>query len=134
MRLEGEFRKDLVWEQIDGAVCSLKNSYTIGNNKHGQRHIIKNEKMRQFEASFDRQCRIYKDKNINRPCKLHVVVYEPSWSWDLDNAVTSLCDALQRNHAVVNDNLIQLLDARKVIDPSNPRIVYALEQLEPRLF
>ena len=134
MRLEGELRKDLVWEVITGQVIALKNSYTVGNNKHGQRYIIKSERMREYEKNFDFQCKIYKDKNISRPCKLHIVVFESSANFDLDNSVTSICDALQRNHVITNDNLIHFIDSRKVLDPINPRVAYAVEELEPTLF
>ena len=134
MRLEGELRSDLQWEVIYGQIISLKNSYTVGNNKHGQRYIIKSERMREYERNFARQCKIYKDRNIDRPCKLHAVVYESSWAWDCDNALGTLCDALQHNHCIVNDNQILAIDIRKVIDPQNPRIAYAIEELEPRLF
>lgn len=134
MRIEGEVRGGLTWECVKGNVVSLKNSYTVGNNKHGERYIIKSQKMREWERTFDNQISIYRDKYIKGPCKLHVVVYLASANADLDNAVTSLCDALQRNHAFVNDNQVTLLDARKVVDPANPRVLFAIEPLQSSLF
>lgn len=134
MRLEGELRKDLVWEQITSQIPSKKNNYEVGNDKHGQRYIIKSERVRQYEREFARQCKIYKGRNISRPCKLHVVVYESSWAWDADNALGCLCDCLQYNKCLKNDNLIIAIDLRKCVDPSNPRIIFALEEFEPRLF
>ncbi len=134
MRIEGELRKDLIWEQIDGQCIALKNSYKIGANKLGERFIVKSQAMKAYEKNFDRQCQIYRDRNISKPCKLHLVVYESSNAFDLDNSVSSVCDALQRNHVVVNDNLIHLLECRKVVDPAHPRICYAVEELEPSLF
>lgn len=134
MRLKGELRTDLQWETIFGQVPSKKNNYTIGNNKHGERYIIKSERMREYERSFARQCVVYKGRNIDRPFKLHMVVYESSWSFDLDNALGGVLDCMQYNHCITNDNLAVEIDCRKAIDPANPRIMYAIEELEPKLF
>ena len=135
MRLEGELRADLQWETILGQVPSKKNNYTIGFNRaNGERHIIKSERMREYERNFARQCVVYKDRNIDRPFKLHMVVYEISWSYDLDNALGGVLDCMQYNRCITNDNLAVEIDCRKVIDPSNPRIMYAIEELEPKLF
>lgn len=134
MRMEGELRSDLQWEVITSQVPGKKNNYEIGNNKHGQRYIIKSERLRQYEREFARQCKVYKDRNIDRPFKLHVVVYESSWAWDLDNSLGTILDCMQYNHCITNDNLAVAIDCRKVIDPSNPRIAYAIEELEPKLF
>ncbi len=45
MRMEGELRSDLEWEVITSQIPSKKNQYQIGNNKHGERYIIKSEKV-----------------------------------------------------------------------------------------
>lgn len=134
MRLEGELRKDLLWEQILSQIPSKKNNYEVGNNKHGQRYIIKSERLREYERSFIRQCTIYRGRKIDKPCKLHAVVYEESWAWDVDNALGTLCDCLQYVGAITNDNRIVAIDIRKAIDPQNPRVLFAIEELEPRLF
>ena len=132
--MEGELRTDLVWEVITSQIPSKKNQYTVGNNKHGERYIIKSETMRRYERTFAEQCKVYKDRNIDRPFKLHVVVYESSWAFDLDNALGGLLDCMQYNHCITNDNLAVAIDCRKVIDPSNPRVAFAIEELEPKLF
>lgn len=129
-----KLRKDLVWEKIDGQVISKSNGYICVPDSAGGRRIIKSDKVREYERSFDKQCVIYRDKNISRPFKLHLIVYESSWSYDLDGAYKVVLDMLQQVHAIKNDNLCIELFGRKVIDPANPRILFALEETEPTLF
>lgn len=130
---ENKVRNDLVWETIPLQIPSKKNNYEVGNNKHGQRYIIKSQRLRDYEKHFLKECKIYKNKNINRPCKLYAIVYESSWAWDVDNALGTLCDCLQYSNCITNDNLIISIDIRKVIDPHNPRVSFALQEIEPRI-
>lgn len=134
MRLEDELRSDLVWETIHGQVVSKANNYQAVPDGKGGRRIIKSEKMRQYERSFARQCRLYRNRGINRPFILHAVVYESTWAFDLDNALKGTLDCLQTANAISNDNLCIAINARKAIDGRNPRIMYAIEETEPRLF
>ena len=74
-------------ETIYGQVVSKANNYEIGNDKHGQRYIIKSEAMRAYERNFMNQCKVYKDRLINCHFTLYVAVYESSVRYDLDNAL-----------------------------------------------
>jgi len=135
MRMEGELRTDLEWETIFGVCPSKSNNYELsGFDSNGQRHMFKSEKVREFERSFAQQCHIYKDRMISRPFIFHLIVYEPSWAYDLDGAFKGILDSMQYNRCISNDNLCVAINARKVIDPTNPRIMFAVEETEPRLF
>ncbi|MGM9685157.1 MAG: RusA family crossover junction endodeoxyribonuclease, partial [Bacteroidaceae bacterium] len=98
------------------------------------RRIIKNEKIRAYERSFHKQCRVYKGRRIDRPFKLHLIVFEGSAAYDLDNCLKTILDCLQYVGAITNDNLCIGINAMKRIDRINPRIVYGIEETEPRLF
>ena len=114
-------------ETIYGQVVSKANNYEIGNDKHGQRYIIKSEAMRAYERSFMEQCRIYKDRNVNCYFTLYVAVYESSVRYDLDNALKTLLDCLQMVKAIADDNLCRKIVAEKRIDKYRPRVVFGIE-------
>ena len=114
-------------ETIYGQVVSKANNYEIGNDKHGQRYIIKSEAMRAYERSFMEQCRIYKDRLINCHFTLYVAVYESSVRYDLDNALKTLLDCLQMVKAITDDNLCRKIVAEKRIDKYRPRMVFGIE-------
>ena len=126
-------KKDLLWETIHGQVPSKSNSYLAVPDSAGGRRIIKNDKVRDYERSFARQCTLYKGRHICRPFNLHAVVYESTHSYDLDNAFKSILDCLQYAGAITNDNLCIGINARKAIDRQNPRVTFAIEEIEPRL-
>ena len=127
-------KKNLLWETIQGQVPSKSNSYLAVPDSAGGRRIIKNDQVRDYERSFAQQCTLYKGRNISRPFNLHAVVYESTWSYDLDNAFKAILDNLQYVGAITNDNLCVAINTRKVIDRRNPRVVFAIEELEPTLF
>lgn len=116
-------------ETIHGQVISKANNYMIGS--HGG--IVKGDNVKKYERSFIRQCKIYKNKMIDCRFILHVVVYESSNAYDLDNSLKTILDCLQDARAITNDNLCVGIDAHKVIDRKNPRISFWIEELEPRL-
>lgn len=121
-------------ETILGQVIGKANNYQAVPDGHGGRRIIKNGKLRAYERLFASQCRIYRGRWINRPFRLHLTVFEASRAFDLDNSIKTILDCLQYAHAIKDDNLCVGIVAEKKIDPRNPRIVYGIEELEPRLF
>ncbi len=133
MNNEGQ-RTDLIWETIQGQPIGKANNYQAVPDGQGGKRIIKNEKIRAYERSFNDQCKIYRGKGINRPFRLHIIVYESSNAYDLDNCLKTVLDCLQYAGAITNDNLCVGIKATKKIDRRNPRIVYGLEELEPTLF
>lgn len=114
-------------ETVYGQVVSKANNYQVGNDKHGQRYIIKSEAMRAYERNFMEQCKVYKDRNINSHFTLYVVVYESSMRYDLDNALKTLLDCLQMVKAIADDNLCRKIVAEKRLDRHRPRVVFGIE-------
>ena len=120
-------------ETIYGQVISKANNYQVGNSGNGNRHIIKSHEMREYERMFVRQCKVYRDKLINCSFTLYVAVYESSVRYDLDNALKTILDCLQMVKAITNDNLCVRIVAEKRIDKNNPRVVFGIEEHEPRI-
>lgn len=121
-------------ETVYGQVVSKANNYQVGNDKHGQRYIIKSEAMRAYERNFMEQCKVYKDRNINSHFTLYVVVYESSMRYDLDNALKTLLDCLQMVKAIADDNLCRKIVAEKRLDRHRPRVVFSIEPQQQTLF
>lgn len=121
-------------ETIYGQVVSKANSYMAVPDSAGGRKVIKNENIRAYERTFNDQCRIYRNRGISRPFRLHITVFESSNVYDLDNGLKTVLDCLQYAGAITNDNLCIGINATKKIDRQRPRIVYGLEETEPTLF
>ena len=125
--------RGLITETIFGQVVSKANNYQVGKGKAGG-HIIKTPLLRAYERSFCQQCKIYRDRRINGRFTLYIAVYESSIRYDLDNALKTVLDCLQSVHAITNDNLCVRIVAEKRLDKRNPRVVFAIQEHEPRLF
>lgn len=124
---------DLVYETILGQIVSKANSYLVGKSSKGTRYIMKSREIRAYERSFCSQCSLYKGKHIDGHFTLFVTVYESSRRYDLDNALKTLLDCLQMVDAISDDNLCTRIVAEKHLDRSNPRVVFAIQEHEPRL-
>jgi len=120
-------------ETIFGQVVAKANNYQAVPDGKGGRRIIKSDSVREYERSFIDQCSVYAGRMIDSPFTLEVVVYESSKRYDLDNSLKTILDCLQMCNAITDDNLCMEIHARKAIDPSTPRIVYAIHEAEPRL-
>ena len=120
-------------EIIYGQVVSKANNYQVAESG-GRRHIIKSSALREYEKSFLKQCKIYRDRNINRRFKLAITVYESSARYDLDNSIKTVLDCLQYARAISDDKLCVSIDAEKRIDAWNPRVEYSIIEYEPELF
>ena len=125
--------KGVVTETIFGQVVSKANNYQVGNDKNGDRHIIKSSRLRAYERLFDQQCKIYRDRYIDGHFTLYVAVYESSIRYDLDNALKTILDCLQYVHAITNDNQCVKIVAEKRLDRRNPRVVFAIKEHDPKL-
>lgn len=119
-------------ETIYGQVVSKANNYQVGSDGHGRRYIIKSDAIREYERNFVRQCRIYRDRMISCRFTLYVDVYESSMRYDLDNALKTILDCLQMARAIANDNLCVRIVAEKRTDRHRPRVVYGIEEHEPK--
>ena len=120
-------------ETILGQVVSKANNYQVGDDRGARRHIIKSKEIRDYERRFREQCTIYRGRDIDRHFTLFVEVYESSVRFDLDNALKTILDCLQQVRAIRNDNLCMKIVAEKHLDKHNPRIVFAIQEHEPRL-
>ena len=123
---------DKTQETIFGQVISKANNYQIGDSPHGK-HIIKSQELRDYERSFVKQCKVYKGRLIDKPFRLIVHVFESSVRFDLDNALKTILDCLQYAQVITDDNLCIGITATKHIDTRNPRVVFWIEETEPRL-
>ena len=120
-------------EMILGQVVAKVNNYKAVPDKCGGKRIIKSDAVRKYEREFARQCRIYRNRQINGQFKLMIAVYQSSVRHDLDNSIKTVLDCLQQVRAITNDSLCYSIIAEKRIDRRNPRIVFAIEEFEPRL-
>lgn len=106
---------------IAGNVPSKSNSYrivTVG----GHTTLSKTDALKKYETAFYLQMGKYRGLGIQGLFELHVDVYWPSMSHDLDNALKIILDCLQKGGAIKNDNRCTHIVARKFIDKRNPRV------------
>ena len=83
---------------------------------------------------FARNVEFYRNRRINAPFRILIDMYHSSNRFDLDNSLKTVLDLLQDVGAITNDNLCVGIEATKHIDRSNPRVVFGIEEIEPRLF
>lgn len=121
-------------ETIYGQVVAKANNYkAVPDKSTGGRRIIKSEEVRKYERNFAQQCKIYRNRKINGIFKLLIAVYQKNQRYDLDNSIKTVLDCLQQVNAITNDSLCYHIVAEKRIDRQNPRIVFAIKEIEPRL-
>ena len=123
----------MIKETIYGQVVAKANHYQAVPGKNGERRIIKDAAIRNYETSFVLQCRKYRDMKINRPFRFECDVYYTDNNHDLDNSIKTVLDCLQMAGAITNDNLMHELTARKHIS-QQPRITFGIEVLQKSLF
>ena len=120
-------------ETIFGQCLAKANHYMAVGGSKGRR-IIKDAVFKAYERTFRSQCTIYRNRGVNAPFRLIVDVYHSSNRFDLDNSLKTILDLLQDVGAITTDNLCVGIEATKHIDRSNPRVVFGIEEIEPRLF
>lgn len=121
-------------ETIFGQVVAKANSYQAVPDSFGGKRIIKNQQIRRYEQLFSSQCKLYKGMGINAKFRLKIIVYQSSMRFDLDNSLKTVLDCLQMVGAITDDNLCYEIQAAKEIDKKRPRIIFSLEEIEPKLF
>lgn len=113
---------------IIGSIPSKSNNYrivTIGG--HGS--LAKTKALKDYEKSFQLQCNLYRNKNIEGAFELNVDVFYENNRKDLDNAMKVLLDCLQTIKAIENDRNCLKIVAQKFVDKVNPRIEFELNPL-----
>ena len=120
-------------ETIYGQVIGKANNYMVVPDGNGKR-LIKNEKIRAYERSFAKQCKIYANKRISSRFQLFVHIFNTSGRFDLDNALKTILDCLQYVGAITDDNLCTKIVAEKSIDRRNPRVEFMIVEEQLNLF
>ena len=122
-------------EIIHGNPIAKANHYmAVPDTTSGGRRIVLDDVYKAYQKSFIEQCRIYKDRGIDRPFIFFMHAWLRTNAQDVDNVVKSVLDLLQDVHAVANDSLCRELHCVKHVDPIHPRIEFCIVELEPRLF
>ena len=122
------------YEIIYGDVIGKANNYMVAKDKYGGNRIVKNDIIRAYEQDFIEQCTKYKNRLIDGRFKLHAEVYYSTFRFDLDNSLKTILDCLQYVKAITDDSYCVSIIANKHIDKDNPRVAFAIEELEPKLF
>lgn len=113
---------------IQGEIPSKSNCYKI-ITLYGHGSLAKRKALKEYEKSFYMQCPI-RGLNIKGYFKLKVDVYHENMRPDLDNAFKILLDCLQSCKVIKNDRQCVEINARKLIDKSNPRIEFEIEEIK----
>ena len=123
-------------ETIFGQIVGKANHYQAVPGRNGEKRIIKDGKIRAYERSFMRQCTKYRNRRISSRFRLFVRVWHSSVRFDLDNSLKTLLDCQQMVEAITDDKLCFQIEAEKHIDKRNPRVEFALLEVneQKRLF
>ncbi len=123
-------------KEIIYGFCPGKASHYIVacNPANGERHISKDGVIRAYEKSFVEQCKVYKDRMIDRPFHFIVDVYCPDYRTDIDGALKTLLDCCQYANCIKDDRHCVKIDATRHYDPVRPRVEFAIIETEPTLF
>ena len=112
---------------IRGKIPSKSNCYKIITIA-GHSSLAKTKVIKEYEQAFFMQCPI-RGKMISKPFKLTADVYYENNLPDLDNCLKVLLDCLQQCKAIKNDRYCFEIQARKLIDKTDPRVELVLEEL-----
>lgn len=123
-------------ETILGQIVGKANHYQAVPGRNGEKRIIKDGKIRAYERSFMEQCTKYRNRRVSSRFRLFVRVWHGSVRFDLDNSLKTLLDCLQMAGAITDDKLCYQIEAEKHIDKRNPRVEFALLEVneQKRLF
>jgi len=108
-------------EVIYGLVPSKSNSYRFSG-----RFMYKTKALKDYEASFIEQCKVYKGAKIEGNLKIVLKVYYPNRKSDLDGVTKAVLDLFQKVKAFDNDNKVAELNLKKGLDKENPRIEFSI--------
>lgn len=112
---------------IHGKIPSKSNCYKVITIA-GHSSLAKTQTIKAYEQTFFMQCPI-RGLNIQKPFKLTVDVYYENNLPDLDNCLKVLLDCLQQCKAIKNDRYCFEIQARKLIDKTDPRVEFTIEEL-----
>lgn len=105
---------------IHGKIPSVNDLYD-----RYEHHVVKKEKVRQYENDFYWQCPL-RDRMISTPFFIYAEFYLATKMKDIDNVSKVFFDSLQRCHAIADDNLCSGFYFRKFIDKADPRVEFCI--------
>ena len=79
-------------EIIYGQVIAKANNYQAVPGKDGQKRIIKNDRIREYEKSFCLQCKKYRGKRISGRFNRIIRVWQGKNSLDQEKALKTILD------------------------------------------
>jgi Holliday junction resolvase RusA-like endonuclease len=115
-------------EIIYGTVPSKSNCYRV-TAWAGRGKMYKAEGLKQYEESFEKQCSVYKNRNIDKEFEFQMDVYYPNRRSDLDNSAKVVLDCLQKVNAISNDNKCVKIILTKHLDKDTPRIEFRILEI-----
>lgn len=121
-------------EIIYGQCIAKANHYMSVKGRGGERRIIKDDAIRDYERSFSTQCKKYKNKHIDEPFTLNIVVYHSAFRFDLDNSLKTVLDCLQYVGAITDDKNCTHINAIKRVDKRKPRIEFSIVPIMETIF
>lgn len=124
---------NLIKETVFGEVVAKANHYIAVPDGQGGKRIIKDKAIREYERAFCKQIEKYRNKNISSRFALYIEVFFSNIQHDLDNSLKTVLDCLQYCNAITDDVYCVAIHAEKHRDSQNPRVVFAIEEKEPRL-
>lgn len=115
-------------QTIHGKIPSKSNCYKIITTcGHGS--IAKTKALKEYEKSFYIQCSL-REKTIEGYFRLTVDVYYENMRPDLDNSFKILLDMLQACRVIKNDRQCTEIHARKLVDKSDPRVEFEIDEID----
>jgi len=127
---------------IYGNVPSKSNCYRIialpGKLKRDGRRgkprgsLAKTEELKTYELNFDKQLTGVHRKHLTCKITAHLDVYYDSERPDLDNALKTILDCLQKGCVIANDRQVRRIIAERFLDRKNPRVEITLTEYVAR--
>lgn len=114
-------------QTILGKIPSKSNCYKIVTI-NGHSSLSKSKALKEYEKQFYIQCST-REKMIEGYFKLTIDVYYENMRPDLDNSFKICLDMLQACRVIKNDRQCVEINARKLVDKSNPRIEFTIEEI-----
>lgn len=108
---------------IIGEVPSKKNNYRI--NKNGGFYQGKQKEIDDLLLQLNVVRNKYTGLPLKSDCRLNLCVWGSNRK-DLNNQIVTICDVLEKSGIIENDRSIKQIEAEKIIDNKDPRVIIEL--------